>query len=169
MCALNNLSHFDTFGYNDCEIIHPRFCQYWVLSPYLTILFSEQFQKKIIIFTGENWWTQIHVFLIRKGLTDMQNLDFEQNRPEQELMGLICSSRITHLPPDMWCPSKLCTELCNLIWELQLMMQAIFLLTLQQSWVGMNKYLSLVIGTNPWWSLRVQNVHGDLHIFFGVV
>ena len=47
------------------EIICLKLLQNWVSTPDLTILFSEQFQKKIIIFTGENWWTQ---FLI-----DMHN------------------------------------------------------------------------------------------------
>ena len=53
----NNSSHFDTFGHDYWEIICLELWQNWVSTPDLTILFSEQFQKKIVIFTGENWWT----------------------------------------------------------------------------------------------------------------
>ena len=47
----DNSSHFDFFGHDYWEIICLEHWQNWVLIPYLTILFSEQFQKKIIIFT----------------------------------------------------------------------------------------------------------------------
>ena len=46
--------------------------------PYMKIIFSEQFQKKTY-----NWWKQIHVFLIGKGLPNMHNHEFESNTPEQ--------------------------------------------------------------------------------------
>ena len=47
-------------------------------------------RKKIIIFIGENWWTQIDVFLIGKGLPDMHNHEFEQNWPEQVVLVIKC-------------------------------------------------------------------------------
>ena len=47
-------------------------------------------RKKIIIFIGENWWTQIDVFLIGKCLPDMHNLEFEQNWPEQVVLVIKC-------------------------------------------------------------------------------
>ena len=79
----NNLSHFDTFGHGDWYIKCLEHWQNWVLIPYLTILSREQFKEKIIIFIGENWWTEIDVFLIGKGLPDMHNHEFGQNWPEE--------------------------------------------------------------------------------------
>ena len=86
----DNSSHFDTFGHDYWEIIYLELWQNWVSTPYLTILFSEQFKKKIIIFIGESWWTQIDVFLIGKGLPDMHNHEFEQNWPEQVVLVIKC-------------------------------------------------------------------------------
>ena len=69
---LNDSYHFDTFDHNYWEINCLELCQNWVETPYLTILFSEQFQKKNL----ETWicgkkWTQIHVLHVGKGLPDM--------------------------------------------------------------------------------------------------
>jgi hypothetical protein len=47
-------------------------------------------RKKIIIFIGENWWTQIDFFLMGKGLPDMHNHEFEQNWSEQVVLVIKC-------------------------------------------------------------------------------
>ena len=87
---LNNSHHFDTFDYIYWEIICLELCQNWVKTPYMTILFSEQFQKKIWICTCGKRWTQIHVFLIGKGLSDMQNHNFEQHHVAQGVLTMKC-------------------------------------------------------------------------------
>ena len=43
-----NSSHFGTFGHGYWEIIYLELWKNWVWIPYLTIVFSDQFQKKII-------------------------------------------------------------------------------------------------------------------------
>ena len=80
----NNSSHFDTFGHDYWEIICLELWQNWVSTPDWTILFSEQFQKKIIIFTGGHWWTQIQILLIRKGL--LRWVSWRQNSKVYSLM-----------------------------------------------------------------------------------
>ena len=72
----DNSSHFDTFCHDYREIICLELLQNWVQIPYLRILLSDQFQKKIRISTGGHWWTQIQVLLIEKGLPDQQNQGF---------------------------------------------------------------------------------------------
>ena len=47
---LKNSYHFDTFHQNYWEINCLELFQNWVESPYLTILFSDQFQKKNLNF-----------------------------------------------------------------------------------------------------------------------
>ena len=57
---------------------------------YLTILFGDQVQKKIIICTGGHWWTKIHVYFIEKGLPDMQNHDIGWVGPGQGVLVTKC-------------------------------------------------------------------------------
>ena len=89
---------FDAFSNIHCEIICLELLQNWVLTPYLRILCSNQFQKKIRTITGGSWWTQIKIVLIQKGQLDNQNPNFCMGWPGFYLLldninqlGTVCS------------------------------------------------------------------------------
>jgi len=73
---VDNSCLFDAFSNMYCEIICFELWQNWVLTPYLIILCSNQYQKKVRTITGGSWWTQIKVVLIQKGQLDNQNPNF---------------------------------------------------------------------------------------------
>ena len=81
---INISYHFDTFDHIYWEINCFKLWQNWVETPYLTILWSEQFQNKIWICTIGKRWT--HVFPIGKGLPDVQNHNFEQHQVGQGVL-----------------------------------------------------------------------------------